>query len=109
MNAEDLILAQNLKTERNTIPVNITAAVDAGRIDPNEFIDEGMKDYEETLKSDVTQGKEKYDLARKEEKKAILRLKRRDQLKNGTIKPTKDQDKGPLYNLSSLHKYFIRW
>ena len=40
---ESLILAHNLKSERTAIPVVITTAVKEKRIDPNEYIDEGVK------------------------------------------------------------------
>ena len=41
---ESLILAHNLKNERTAIPVIITQAVIEKRIDPDDYLDDGMKD-----------------------------------------------------------------
>ena len=94
ISAEDFILAQAVKTERTAIPVNITVAVEAGRIDPNEYLEDGLRDLEESYKNDTVQGKNDYNMARKEEKLAKQKMKRREGLKNGTIKATKQSDKG---------------
>ena len=46
---EHLILAHNLKNERQAIPVLITAAVEDKRIDLEDFVDEGIKELEISL------------------------------------------------------------
>ena len=97
INAEDLMLAHAVKTERTAIPVNITVAVEQNRINPDDFVDNSLKDVEDDLKSDQLSAKAKYQKAKDEEKKAKLKMKRRDAIKNGTIKPTKKSDLGSFY------------
>ena len=94
LNPEDIILAQNLKSEKTAVPVNITVAVDQGRIDPNEFMDDGMKALEESVKNDVKATKDRFNQADKFEKEGKLRMKRRDNLKNGHQKPRTKEDQG---------------
>ena len=93
VDTESLILAQNLKNERNAIPVNITAAVEAKRIDPKDFMDDSMKDIEEGYKADLAEAKKAFDRARKEEKKMTLSLAKRKALKKGTRPIKTDEDK----------------
>ena len=97
INAEDLILAHNLKTERSAIPVNVSVAVDQGRIDPNAFMDDTMKELEESLKADHQGANEKFTMAREEEKKVKRKLQRREALRMGTIKSNKPTDAGSVF------------
>ena len=70
INAEDLILAHNLKTERQAIPVNITAAVNDSRIDPEDFLDDGTTQLETMLKNDCLEAKRAFVEANQDELKA---------------------------------------
>ena len=94
VDTESLILAQNLKNERNAIPVNITAAVEAKRIDPSDFMNDGMKDVESCMKDDVIEAKKKLDKAMKEEKTMKANLFKRKALMKGTRPAKTDEDRG---------------
>ena len=96
LDTEDLILAHNIKSERQAIPVIITAAVNEGRIKEEDFIDDGLKDLDLMLKKDATEAKEAFKMANAEEQKAANDFIRRKALKDGTKKPKTKHDQGLL-------------
>ena len=96
MNPEDMILAHNIKTERQAIPVVITAAIESGRICENDYVDDGLRDLDEVLKKDAQEAKEKFTTANSEERKAENEFTRRKALISGQKKPKTQRDKGML-------------
>ena len=116
---ESWVLAYNLKNERTAIPVVITQAVHDKRIDPNNFLDEGLKArmfkfplqgnlvllvlwiilhsykvMDESLKNDMMEAKKKFEKARSEEKNTKLKLARRSALKKGKKPIASKEDQG---------------
>ena len=96
IDTEDFILAHNIKVERQAIPVVITAAINEGRIQEADFVDDGLKDLDEMLKNEATEAKKAFQATTAEFQKAKSDFTRRNALKDGTKKPKTQRDQGLL-------------